>query len=434
MTVRRRLSTTAWVGSTYFAEGYAYMLVRYLSVVFFTDRGVREAYLGFLNFLGIPWNAKFLWAPLVDYFGTKRRWIVAIEALLFVALLAFAGLAAGGDSDTAAAAAASPWTALSLAVVVLVALAFTAATHDVAIDAFYLAALPEKVDQALYSGDRVTAFRVAMIFVRSVFVGAAAYAGWGFAWGLAAATMALLCGVHAWRLPAPETGAAAAAGRPGILSHFGRAFASYLDQPRVAIMLVFVLGYKLGDEILFSMNTPFLLRELGLTKTQLAWLSGLFGPLGTIAGAMAGSAWIARAGLRRTIWPLTLGMNLNIWAYVALAVRKPNPATVAGFAAIAAIHVYEMLAAGLGYAVLTVYLMRTCRAEFKAAHFAIGTALMSVGASVVGGFGGILVERIGYLGLFVAGFLMAIPSMALIPWIPHLEERAPVGRPPAPDP
>ncbi|MBI4125130.1 MAG: hypothetical protein HY466_04290, partial [Deltaproteobacteria bacterium] len=41
-----------WVFSTYFTEGFPYMITKVLSFVFFTDVGVREAWLGFLNFLG----------------------------------------------------------------------------------------------------------------------------------------------------------------------------------------------------------------------------------------------------------------------------------------------------------------------------------------------------------------------------------------------
>ena len=43
--------TALWVNTTYFAEGLPYMIVRIVSTVFFTDLGVKERYLGYLNFL-----------------------------------------------------------------------------------------------------------------------------------------------------------------------------------------------------------------------------------------------------------------------------------------------------------------------------------------------------------------------------------------------
>lgn len=392
------------------------MIVRYMAGVFFTDMGVREAYLGFLNFLGIPWNLKFLWAPLVDYYSSKRAWIIAIEAIVTVGILIIAGLSLGIDP-----AAPSPQF-LQLIVYVLIALAFISATHDVAIDAYYLTVL-DKQEQALYNGDRVLSYRISVIFVKSILVAAAAFIGWSGSWLIAALTMCGILGFHAWYLPQPE-GANVNAGQDAahMLKHFSTAFRTYLDQPRVIFMLLFIIGYKLGDEIMFSMNTPFLLRELGITKVQLSWVSGILGTIGTVVGAMAGSIYISRVGLKRAIWPLTLLMNINIWAYVALSVWKPDPSTLSGISWISFVHTYEQLAAGLGNAVLMIYLMRTCKVEFKAAHYAVGSALMSVGSTLFGGFGGVLVENVGYTWLYIIGFLAAIPAMILIFFIPHLED------------
>src|SRR5438477_5361653 len=49
-------ATAFWVSSTYFSEGLPYMIVRILSSVYFTDVGAKERFIGYLNFLGIPWN------------------------------------------------------------------------------------------------------------------------------------------------------------------------------------------------------------------------------------------------------------------------------------------------------------------------------------------------------------------------------------------
>jgi len=413
----RESRTTAWVNSTYFAEGLPYMAVRYMSTVFLTDLGVREAYLGFLNFLGIPWNLKFTWAPIVDLLSTKRRWMLAIQLLIAVALTAIAGLTLWAGPVSA------PVVRVVDAIVfIIIGLAFVSATHDVAIDAYYLAAIRNKEDQARYSGDRVMSYRMAVIYAKSLLVAAAAIVGWATSWALAALTMAALFVFHSWYLPEPETpGASVRASVKAFGHQFLIAFRTYLDQPRVALMLIFVTTYKLGDEIMFSMNTPFLLRELGVTKVQLSWLAGILGTVGSIAGSMLAAWYISRVGLKRAIWPLTLLMNVNILAYVALAYWRPSAATPDGIAWIAVIHAYEQWAAGLGNATLVVYLMRTCRPEFKAAHYAVGSAVMSLGGTLLGGFGGLIVEAIGYVWLYLIGFFASIPSMLLIFWIPYLD-------------
>jgi PAT family beta-lactamase induction signal transducer AmpG len=320
--------------------------------------------------------------------------------------------------------------AVRVMLLVLVAGAFLAATHDVSIDGFYMEVITDPKDQAAYTGLRILSYRLAIVFTRSVLVAAAAYLSWRWAFFGAALALGLLWIFHALYLPRPEAPRAVAVRPREALSRYGRSFLTWIDQPKILLIILFVMTYKLGDEILFSMHTPFLMRHLHLVKTDLAWMQGLLGTAAGIAGSLI-SAWaIKRFGLRRAIWPLTLGMNLNIWVYVWLAWARPSPQTTGGLALIAGILGYEQFAGGLGNAVCMVYAMRTCKAEFKAGHFAIASAITSVVGTLAGGFGGAIVERIGYMWLFVLAFVAALPSMACLPFVPLLDEQAP---PPAAD-
>ena len=407
------MRTSIWVSSTYFVEGLPYMIVRFMSSVFFTDMGVREALLGFLNFLGIPWNLKFLWAPFLDIFGTKRGWLLRLQlgiTLLVFVIAILTGLHHRGGEGSL----------LTIIAFLFVGLAFLAATNDVAIDAYYLEGITDRGEQAAYSGVRVMAYRIAVIYARSILVAVAAAANWQWGFGAGALTLLVFWILHSVFLPRFE---AEREKKKIVFSevrvNFLESFWSYLKQERIVLILVFIATYKLGDEILFSMNTPFLMRELGVSKGQMAWLAGFVGSFAAIAGTMLGGWWIKKTGLKRAIWPLTLLMNINILAYLILAIQKPSATTGNGVLWIALIHGYENIAAGLGSAALTVYLMRLCSVKYKAAHFAIGTAIMSLGSTFVGGFGGLLVESFGYTNLFLLGFAATIPSMALLFFIPH---------------
>jgi PAT family beta-lactamase induction signal transducer AmpG len=217
------------------------------------------------------------------------------------------------------------------------------------------------------------------------------------------------------------------AGLPGLQS-FVYAFVVMLAvllaqaRPLVALSLIFIVFYKIGDEIIFSMGTPFLKRYLLVDNGQLAWMSGLIGLVGSIAGTTIGGLWIKRTGLRKAIWPLTLLMNINILAYVWLAWERPLATDTVGFLTIGGVYLYEQIAAGLGNAVLIVYILRTCKPEFKAGHYAIGSAFMSVFSSIFGGMGGIIVEQVNYLGLFIIGFCASIPAMGLLFFVPIKDE------------
>ena len=417
-----------WVFTTYLAEGLPYAVIRILSSVFFTDIGMKERYIGYLNFLGIPWNLKFLWAPFLDILGKKRTWMIVLQGLLtlFILLIAYTCFIASSH----------PQGDLIMGIIAasFVLLAFLSATNDIAIDGYYMEGLTDPKEQAAYTGYRVFAYRLALILVRSGFVALAAYIAavqggtdkyrpWGYAFGAAALTMFLITLFHAWQAPKFE-GERSTVGRTltGMVKEFGRAFSTYFEQERVVLVILFIITYKIGDEILFSMGTPFLMRELGVTKGQLSWLGGILGAFGAIFGTSLGGIWIKKTGLKKAIWPLTILMNFNIWAYVWLAWALPSAGDPRGLAFIAVVHFYEQMAAGLGNAVLIVYILRTCKPEFKASHYAVGTAIMSLFSTFFGGFGGVLVEKMGYLNLFILAFCASIPAMALMFWVPIKEE------------
>lgn len=429
--VKTDTKTLIWVNTTYFAEGLPYMVVRILSSLYFTQLGVREAYIGYLNYLGLPWNLKFLWAPLVDAWFSKKRWQVGLQALFGILTLALAGLsfAAGSATDGSM--------YLTIIASVFVVMAFIAATNDIAIDGFYMEAIPTREQQALLSGYRVLSYRLAMVFARSGLVGVVAFASarltrgsvyysWSLAFLITGIILCLIAALHATILPKLDrAGGVSKADRGRIASAlrvFREGFLTFLEQPKVGVILTFIVLYKLGDELLFSMVTPFLVRELRITTEQYAWLAGIVGAAGTIVGAIIGGWWIKRVGLRKALWPLTLLMNLNLWLYVWLSIAKPDPATTPGISVIAAIHGVEQIAAGLGNAALLIFLLTTCSKEFRATHYAIGSAIMSIPGTLLGGAAGGFVESYGYTTLYVWAFIASIPGMCLIPFVPIREE------------
>lgn len=139
----KKRSAAVWVSVVYFAEGFPYTIVNLMSVIFLKDLGASNELIGLTSFLYLPWMLKGLWGPVVDIYSTKRRWILTAEifcAFLFV-LLAFGALSSQ---------------AIAASIIVFALIAFVSATHDIAIDGFYLDAL-DRDQQAFFVGFRSTA-------------------------------------------------------------------------------------------------------------------------------------------------------------------------------------------------------------------------------------------------------------------------------------
>jgi PAT family beta-lactamase induction signal transducer AmpG len=472
----------------------------------FTRIGLREAVIGLTNLYGLGWNFKFLWAPFVDIFGTRRGWLLKMQGALVVGFLLVSLLTLFGppvqqvDRETGEVTLLEsplktsvntrvmsllgrdeidPETITWVVAGLFFVLAFVAATHDIAIDGYYLEALPDKDLQASYSGFRSSAWRVAIPYARSFLVWIAGVSFWAMGFLVGALTLLALFFFHYYFLPRPESDVARRIkGTRDFFRTLARAFVIYLKQRKVWIIIPFIILYKLPDEVMFSMNTTFLIRELRMTDKQYAYLFTWFGFAATVIGAIWAGKMIKRYDLFRVIWPLTLIMNLSNVLYVFLAWFRPTADSgAAALAIVTAVATYEQLAASVGYPVLMVFIMRTCFPEFKASHFAIGTAIMTIGGTLFGATGGAIVEAgaaiqrgipnpitgtkgeileavihplvtafsgfmdllgfgdptwaadskaTGYVALYLISIILIIPSLALIPFIPykHREEQA----------
>ncbi|HZV34508.1 MAG TPA: MFS transporter [Verrucomicrobiae bacterium] len=147
----------SWVSTLYLAEGLPYVVVMTVAVVMYKGLGISNTDIAlYTSWLYLPWVIKPLWSPVVDILKTRRVWIWGVQLVLGAGL---AGVALTLHASR-------PFQ-YSLAFLWL--LAFSSATHDIAIDGFYMLATTEK-EQAFFVGIRSTFYRVAMVFGQGVLV------------------------------------------------------------------------------------------------------------------------------------------------------------------------------------------------------------------------------------------------------------------------
>jgi len=477
----RELPKRWWVASLYFAEGFPYSLVRLMSTAYFKDHGASLQAIGLTSLLGIPWVLKFLWAPLVDAFATKRRWLLLVEATVVVGVIGI-GVASTLPQPLVAGA------------VVFFVLAAVAATHDISIDGYYLEAL-DRTDQARFVGFQSAAYRAALITGGGAIAWVCGRWSWLVGYLVAATILGVLWTLHATRLPRIETparpgrelvtyiarprvlaiglaGGAAVVGLWRLLrsdavtaalgplgrisapswivicllvvlaivaarapalkqrlyasdSHYALAFVDYLDRPRIGVVLAFICTFRVGEALLQNMAYPFL-KDIGITLEQYGLAHNTFGILATIVGSIIGGFLIARHGLKRCMWPFVLALNsLNV-LYMMMAwkyrwILADPDAGRADFWLVCVLVSVEAFGAGFGNAAFTVFIFRTTRPRYKAAHFAIGTGLMNIAGTLAGVVSGFLAAKVGFVWFFGLTALATIPNMALIPFLPFLD-------------
>jgi MFS transporter, PAT family, beta-lactamase induction signal transducer AmpG len=377
-----------WVAILYFAQGFPFGIFREVWGVFFRSRGVSLTEIGMMELLGLPWVAKPLWAPLVDRYGDRRKWIAGCLVVLAVCLAL----------HTTFPVSASPgiyvWA-------VLFAFTMASATQDIAIDAHTIGFLP-RGEEGAANGIRVSAYRVATMVAGGFLLSAAGFLGWGPAW-LAGAGILLLLAAVALRAPAAEL---VASERKLFLSPFVR----WLAKPGSIPTLAFVLLYKLGDQAISPMIRPFWV-DSGRTIQEIAWVSNTFGIGATIVGALIGGFWTMRLGLIRGLVVMGILQASSNLAYAVVGL------TGAGKLSLYGASVWESFTQGLGTAAFLSLLMRLCDKEHAGVQYALLSALFSLARHIAGAASGWAADRLGFGTFALYTVLLSVPAFLLLPWV-----------------
>lgn len=401
--LNRRAAALVLLG---FSSGLPLALTGATLQAWLTRTGVDMKEVGLFGAVGLPYALKFAWAPLLDRYappllGRRRGWLLAtqVATALAVAAMGVVGPAAG----------------LPLLASLAVLVAFLSASQDIVADAYRADVLPAE-ERGAGAAVFTTGYRVGMIASGG---GALLLAGSGLPWGavyvVAAATMAVgiagtLLAPEPARAPAPPATLAAAVVEP---------LRELLLRRGAILTLLFVLLFKLPDEIARQAVTPFLQRT-GYADADIGWVQGVLGVVATIVGALAGGAVVARLGIVRSLWTFGAAHAAGNFGYLLLSQAAPSvPLMTAAVVA-------ENFCIGLATAGFLAFLMGQCDARFSAFQFALLTSLMA-GTRTAASAWGYVQDAFGWPGLFCVAALAGIPGMLLIPWLRLREDPKAAG-------
>lgn len=411
-----------WVLSTNFAEGLPYAVITTLSVVMMADMGLSNTEVAaWTSLLAMPWSLKALWSPVVGKMRGSypiqhglKTWMWVAQVLLSVCL--------GGVALSLLSPHWLVWCLIALTVG-----AFTSATYDVACDGYYMQALTKEA-QSFFVGIRSTAYRLSMIFASGVLttlVGLMAEANGGDlsrAWMCVMAGVALLMAVfalgHRFGLSNGEAVSRAEKGEIEDTRRMDRtsmisAFLTFLQKPGLWFVLLFLLFYRLGEALLSKMTILFLKAPiteggLGLNNAEYGLLYGTIGVGALTIGGILGGMIVSRYGLRRTVIPLALALNVPDLLYVWMSMSQPESRWLIG-----ALVGVEQFGYGLGFTAYMVYMLQTSQGQHATAHYAFLTALMAIGMNLPSMLSGWLQERLGYTQFFWVVIACTVPGILL---------------------
>jgi PAT family beta-lactamase induction signal transducer AmpG len=187
-------------------------------------------------------------------------------------------------------------------------------------------------------------------------------------------------------------------------------FADFMTRPGWLLVLLFVVGYKLGEAMAGAMaNTLYV--ELGFSLDEIATVSKVFGFGATVVGVLSGGALVARFGVMPSLLAFGVLQSLGNLFYVLQAVSGHNIYVLA--LCVAA----ENLTAGMAGSAMVAYLSGLCNVAYTATQYALLSSLSAVGRTLFASTSGKLADTLGWPNFFAFTTVATVPALLLLLWM-----------------
>ncbi len=393
------------------SSGFPLTLLLATMTFWLAKEGIDKKTIGFAVGLTTPYTLKFLWAPLVDKlplpfltktFGQRRGWLFFIQALLIIAIWNL------GASD--------PANNLAFFAVWAIIVAFLSATQDIVIDAYRIEILADD-EMAHGTATNQFGYRTGNLLAGAGTIYLASSEGLGLGWAMAYGLTGM-CIIPAilgalWAGPGRyvDRYAQAKGMTPGqwLAETVVNPFREFLGRNGAALILGFVLIYKVGDAMGQIMLAPMIV-ELGFSDTDYITANKAWGFGALIVGSALAAPFILFLGMGRALLYSGLLMMFSNVMFMILAATGNN------YWMLVAAIVTENITSGIGLTVFTTYLSGLSSLAYTATQFALLSSFAAVGRTWMAAPAGYVADSLDWVGFWGFTVVAAMPGMLLL-WL-----------------
>ena len=406
-------SPWSWVPTAYFMEGLPFVMVVMVSSIMYKNFGLSNAKITYYTgWLMLPWSIKPLWAWFIEIFKTKRWWIYSMELIFSISLVL---VSVSLHSNLY----------FQLSLIAFTIATFASASHDIAVDGFYLINLTSG-EQSFFVGMISAFYQSAKIFGSGVLVILSGVLlahsnnnialSWSIVILIAAILAFCISMYHMNILPKTEVNIEDKTILKAI-NEIRDVFISLFQLKQIWVTILFALTFRLGETMIAKIVPLFILDTrntggLGFNNTYVG-LSNIFNLSAIIVAGIIGGICISRFGLKKCLWPMLILVNGPHLIFVYLAYAQPINQTI-----VLVLQALEHFTANISltaYMMVLFYVVRD--SKYKTAHYAFIAAIMMLTNMIPSMASGTLQEILGYRHYFVFIVLVMLPSMFVIPFI-----------------
>ncbi|QTS83772.1 AmpG family muropeptide MFS transporter [Coxiella endosymbiont of Amblyomma nuttalli] len=363
----------------------------------YIDVGVSLTVTSSLSLLQYAYIVKFLWAPLMDHYAPivlarQRAWVLITQiglALMFVIIASMNP-------------AKQPWEVFWVSVIT----AFISASQDIAIDGYRVDVLHQN-ERGLGSAVTTVGGRIAMLIGGGLALIIASDYGWRITYLLMALLM--FTQIIITLLAAnPETAVHSPVPfQDALLAPLQELF----TREHIMMILLLVLIYKFSDTLTLSLNTAFLMREMGFTLLELGYTYKLVSVIAALLGGFVGGFLMPRLGLYRSLMIFGFLQTVTNLSFMILAIVGKN------FPLMISTIFLDYFCGGLSTVAFVAFLITLCHKEYSATQYAILSAFMAVTRMIIGPIAAYLVIHIGWVVFYLITFFVGFPALFVLYWL-----------------
>jgi len=420
-TTKKVTPAVLWVPSSYLAMGFVLCALTLSTTFVFKNLGVEESTITMLTaILMLPYTFKFLWAPLLELYKTKKFFVVLMQ-LCAAGLMALAGLALKLPV----------WLAVTFGAMMVCA--FVGATIDIGTDGVYVTTLDDK-QKAKWAGIQSMAWTGGQFIALGalVWVAGKLHDDFGYTWQIAwmyvfMAAAVILVGLAGWHgafLPPGAKAKDAPKSMGEAMAGFGRAYRMFFQKKLIWRMLALAFFYRFSWYLIEKVNGIFLVGErsaggLGLTNQDAGSISGGWGSAAFLGASVIGGLVLSKITLnRKTLMLFVSCFIVPNLAFVLLAAAQPESSN---YWAITALYSAAMFAYGFGAVAHMYYMMRQIApGEYQTAFYAFATGAMGLCNFSAGFVSGKLAKLLGFQSFYTLALLCVAANILAAAFAPFV--------------
>ncbi|MCK5348621.1 MAG: MFS transporter, partial [Desulfobacula sp.] len=396
-----------------FSSGFPFYIIKDVLKLWMTESGVDLATIGLFSALGLPYTLKFVWSPLMDgyvprFLGRRRGWILIAQIGLMVSIALI------GQFD--------PSKSLFWIVFMALCINFFGASQDIALDAFRREYLTSD-ELGFGTGVWMNAWRLGMY----VSIGIALLTELNISWASIHIILALMMGIGiltTFFVPEPKVDAPPPV---SVKEAVIEPFVEFFKRHGAVLVLLFILLYKIGDNMAGAMTIPFILK-MGFSKTEYFIIVKGIGMFGLFGGVILGGSIMIRLGIAKSLWVFGILQAISTALFAIMVMVDHDSLIWVEYRQVilGCIIGFEFFSTGLGQAAYATYMAIQTNKRFTATQYALLTSLMAVPGVVAASATGFMAKYLGWDVFYFLCAIIAVPGLLLLfkiaPWNASNEE------------